>query len=200
MKDKTKKHGNTKYTDEELIEWIKTFNKRDDMKCDLGKYSASLRRGLGIYFPPKRTRGNNIVGDLKKQVYEERLRKRLLRDEERKQKKERKKTAKVSETKSKRDQQGTLYPTIYVDGIKTCPRCRKENKFYQSLCKPCNNDVARLKKLDQDTSLGNVKDSYCRCIINLDGGEKIEIEYNVSKEQAYRLRLEGFGFILKAKN
>jgi hypothetical protein len=200
MKDE-KLHGNILYTDDMLIEWIQQFEKRSDIrKASNYKYTACLRRGLSIYFPPSRTRCNNLVGELKNKSDEERLRKRLLKDEERKQKKERKEIAKASKTKSKRDQQGTLYPTIYVDGIKTCPRCRKENTFYQSLCKPCNNDVSMLKRANKDTNLGNIKDEYCRCIITLDSGEKIEIEYNVSKEQEYKLRLEGFGFILKAKN
>lgn len=188
-------HGNTLYTDDMLIEWILQFEKRCDLRKDNNyKYSTCLRRGLNIYFPSKKTKSGLEL----KEVRLELLKKR---NEERKEEvKEVKKFVKKPKPEPKRTSQGIIYPSFYKEGVKTCCRCR-DNKPYNglSLCSKCNNEVGRLIRANLDHTPGNIKDEFCRTIITMDDGEKIEFEYWATPEQIQKLMRNGFGFILKPR-
>jgi hypothetical protein len=199
-----KEHGNNIYNDEMLIEWIKTFSRRVDMRTEnQAKYTACLRRGLDIYFPPKRTKSGLIVGE--KEELAKRTEKKRDKREEKKRLQEEKK--KIRQEKAERDKEtadrgksGPLYPSFYIGEIKTCVRCRIKKPYAGlSLCNTCNNEVGRLIRSGLDHTPGNIKDEFCRTRIKMENGEVLEFEYSATFEQIQTLFRNGYGFILKPR-
>lgn len=189
-------HGNTKYTDEMLIEWIKQFDRRSDLRKDsFYKYTTCLRRGLQTYFPGKRTRTGLEVGTMRLELLKK-------KDEENKVKKKKvKKVVEKTKFGSKTHTPGSLYPPFYKEGVKTCVRCKSEKTYSGlSICRVCNNEVGRLIRANLDHTPGNVKDEFCRIRIRFDDGSNMEIEYSVDEKQIQKLIREGYWFILKNKN
>lgn len=95
---------------------------------------------------------------------------------------------------------GVLFYTKRVDtGLWVCSRCGCDLYKSKPLCNDCNNEINRLKTAGASQTLGNIKDSFCRTRIKLDGGDIVNIEYNVDNSTKIRLIQEGYGFIFKTQ-
>jgi hypothetical protein len=202
-------HASQLYTDEELIEWIKSFDTIKVMREDsFSKYQMCIRRGLKVHFPPKRTKSGNLVDPLRKQRIEDERRQKREEKQKLKEEKERQKQEKNANRREvannrqdiTRNNPQTLYPSFYIGEVKTCVRCKNTPASKTiSMCNPCNNEVLRLIRSNEYTTLGNIRDEFCRTRITFENGDRMEFEYDATYEQIQRLFREGYGFILKPR-
>ena len=207
-----------KYTDEELIEWISKFERRVDMRRESSsKYMLCLRRGLNIYFPPKRTKDNNIAG-VEKPVKEKKKRGRPRSIDKpevvkKKSKSEEEVSVSIFDDKSKVDRTSPSRMFIatkltgQVDkfGKKSrssniiCGRCLEEKESYEksnSVCKTCWMRIQSLKIQGKDTNKWNVRDIFTNTVIR--HNEKVfNIGIKVDDKTREYLSTIGYSFIFK---
>jgi len=215
-----------KYTDEELIDWIKKFGTMKEMRKDsISKYYASRRKGLDIYFP-KRLRAERLI------LSDEELIKWLKGFETitdiRKENINRYNLAirrglhehfpeKVSKSKIKRDIikkekktklkeiDNTIASKMYKgqkleNGNTICGRCLEEkSKTHTSnknLCISCYNVYHNLKYRNKDHNKWNIRDEYCHTTIR-HHEKTFQIGIKVDERTQNYLTLIGYDFIFK---
>lgn len=160
--NKTKK---LKYTDEELIEWIKGFDTRREIReDDFNKYAVCLRRGLNVYFPTKETRCNNKVGS-RKALTEKQIEKRKIEKERIKEEKRLLRESKKSEPKLDKTSPSRMYiGTQLENGMIICGRCLEEKKVSKQnkgLCSICYGEYMKLNAKQVDHNKWNIRDEFC---------------------------------------
>ena len=199
--------GAIQYTDEEIIEWMKKFDTRGDLRnSDFNMYAIIMRRPqLKLMMPPKRTRGQNIVGtkeerlkETKEEKRQRRLQVKLEKEEEQRLLKEEKmllKRSKVVEKTAKYMYHGTKLD----NGKIICGRCFEEkdsSKMNKSICRVCYNRYMYLRMMNKDHNLNNVRDEFCHT--KLTHHEKVfEIGIKVDDRTEKYLTMIGYGFIFK---
>ncbi len=156
------------HTDEYLIDWIKQFKRRADIRdADVNKYHMCLRRGLDIYFPPKLTKNGNEIGTFKAKTDALREEKRLLKEAKRLLKESRK--VECLDKDEVEPLQRNIFTPIIEDGIFTCGRCLVKGKEASvrnsSICMGCYRVVSYRRKMGVYVNPYNVKDEYCNTVI-----------------------------------
>jgi len=213
-----------KYTDEDLIEWIRPFKTMKEMREDsLYKYYACRRRGLDIHFP-KRLRVERLtISDeeliewiktfetiteirreninryylcMRRGLQEHLPKKRAKKIKEEKEKKEKK--PKLRELDS------TIASKMYKgeqleNGNIICGRCLEEKTRHinnKNLCKTCYNIYFNFKYHNKDHNKWNIRDEYCHTTIR-HHEKTFQIGIKVDERTQNYLTLIGYDFIFK---
>lgn len=202
-----------KYTDEELIEWISKFDRRTDMRSNSSSmYMLCLRRNLQEYFPPKRTKDNNIAG-IEKEPKEKKKRGRPKGEPREKAIDAADKRLGMFDDAKKVDRTAPsrMFPATRLTGQVDkfgkvsrslniiCGRCLEEKEPYEksnSICRPCWMRIQSLKIQGKDTNKWNVRDIFTHTAIRHQ--EKVfNIGIKVDEKTQRYLTLIGYGFIFK---
>ena len=199
--------GAIQYTDEEIIEWMKKFDTRGDLRnSDFNMYAIIMRRPhLKLMMPPKRTRGQNIVGTKEERLKETKEEKRKRRLQVKLEKEEEQRLLKEKSKKNKGPILGEKTAKYMYHGTKLdngkiiCGRCFEEkdsSKMNKSICRVCYNRYMYLRMMNKDHNLNNVRDEFCHT--KLTHHEKVfEIGIKVDDRTEKYLTMIGYGFIFK---
>lgn len=189
-----------KYTDEELIEWIKRFETRREIReDDFNKYAVCLRRGLNIHFPVKKTRCNVPVGTANKLKEKSKKQNEKRKEETRKRREEREKKKLLEESMKK-----TLPSRMYIgtqleNGNIICGRCLEEKEMgprNKSLCDNCYREYMKWSAKDMDHNKWNVRDEFCHTQIR-HYEKTFDIGIKVDQKLEEYLKRVGYEFLFK---
>ena len=208
----------TEYTDEEIIEWMKSFTTRDQLRTDnFNMYAIVMRREhLKKMMPPKRTKAGNLVGTKQKKIEEAKLRSEETRDETIKRKRlEREKKAEdkrlLKEEKellklTKKKENGEITAKhIYVgtkleNGNIICGRCFMEktdrSPNNSNMCRVCYNRYMYHRMMGHDHNLNNVRDEFCNTKVR-HHEKTFEIGIKVDERTEKYLSMIGYDFLFK---
>lgn len=195
--------ANIKYTDEELIEWIRGFETRREIREDnFNKYATCLRRGLEIHFPIKRTKTNKKVQseEEKRNKWEESKRRRMEFEKERQERREERERRKKEKDEEKRTLPSRMYIATKLDNGKIlCGRCLEEKevgKKNKSICDNCYKEYMRWDARKMDHNKWNVRDEFCHTQIRY-YEKTFDIGIKVDQRLEDFLKRVGYEFIFK---
>lgn len=203
-----------KYTDEEIIEWMKPFKTRSEIRAfDMARYQLIMRRpSLREHLPIKLTKDGNVVGTYKVTL-EERRELKALNDTEKQRVRQEKKDALEAKKllgKSRKKRQyslnmdGTQPKHMYnceqlENGNIICGRCFEESigcRENKSICKVCYNRYMYHRGMDQDHNKWNIRDMFCNSVIE-HHEKKFIIGIRVDERTQNYLTLVGYSFLFK---
>jgi len=187
------------WIEEELIEWIKMFSRRMDLRNDSqAKYLACIRMGLQEHFPKRTTKYGNIVGEgPTAKMKEDREIRRLERLKRKSEGSLNKKDKDVPDSRRK------IFKGEFLENGNTrCGRCLEEKepeligKRNRQLCRKCYLKIQTLEKSNKDTNLWNIRDEFCN--VRIRHYDKVfEIGIRVDEHTEWYLTTIGYSMLFK---